>query len=416
MEHAVRSINHDPNVYGWLTTKGVYTSCHDLISRILQFDVDGDQLNVVVEPVIVEAAKRNIEKYNIIPLFYDANKAASEQLSPETIFGGLKRAHDFSGIGQVSNALTKLWNRDHPDREAAAWLCFYNNQVIDAAKTGKINSYESYPAVLSRINKAVGGKAGRMPWFFQYSKNGRKTLYDRQEKKKTYARQNKSAMNRLCQRFDAIGNINFNFAGVAPFNWQMLLLHPCLSNRLDVVKAFCDLDDANVACIAEAKSISDMGEREDAMGYDLIREAIVDALTAMCGSLENAYPYIVKHLFAGDGADKVSHKQMFWRVFGDMAVRNLEQNLSFCRICGECGMRIPAWVEKHYCIKISRGFYECVDCGAICQRTHSRQSRCEKCQQQRRFIKSREYSRAYRDKRDAKDHEKTAADTSHAAG
>ena len=43
MEHAVRKIVKDPAIYDWFYTGGVYTSCHDLISRILQFDVDGDQ-------------------------------------------------------------------------------------------------------------------------------------------------------------------------------------------------------------------------------------------------------------------------------------------------------------------------------------------------------------------------------------
>lgn len=66
-EHAIRQITHDPAIYDWFYTGGVYTSCHDLISRILQFDVDGDQLNVVVDPIIVGAAKRNIEKFNVVP-------------------------------------------------------------------------------------------------------------------------------------------------------------------------------------------------------------------------------------------------------------------------------------------------------------------------------------------------------------
>ena len=37
-EHAVRTFNHDPIVASWFTTNGIYTSCHDLISRVLQFD------------------------------------------------------------------------------------------------------------------------------------------------------------------------------------------------------------------------------------------------------------------------------------------------------------------------------------------------------------------------------------------
>ena len=105
--------------------------------------MDGDQLNVVVDPLIVRVAERNIDRYKVIPLFYDANKASAEQLSYRTMFNGLKRAHDYSGIGQVSNALTKLWNRDVPDREAAAWLCFYNNQVISKIVTLRSNAQQT---------------------------------------------------------------------------------------------------------------------------------------------------------------------------------------------------------------------------------------------------------------------------------
>lgn len=39
MEHAVRKIVHDPKVDEWFTTNGVYTSCHDLISKVLQFSI-----------------------------------------------------------------------------------------------------------------------------------------------------------------------------------------------------------------------------------------------------------------------------------------------------------------------------------------------------------------------------------------
>lgn len=37
MEHCVRKIVHDPKVNEWFTTNGIYTSCHDLISKVLQF-------------------------------------------------------------------------------------------------------------------------------------------------------------------------------------------------------------------------------------------------------------------------------------------------------------------------------------------------------------------------------------------
>lgn len=96
-------------------------------------------------------------------MFYDANKASPEIISKESLFNGLKRAHEYSNIGEISNMLTRLWNRDNPDREAAALLCYLNNLRIDGAKTGAVNEYTNYPNIAKQINRATGGKNGRMP-------------------------------------------------------------------------------------------------------------------------------------------------------------------------------------------------------------------------------------------------------------
>lgn len=131
MEWTIRQVVHDQSVYDWFYTDGIYTSCHDLISKVLQFDVDGDQLNVVADQLLISVAERNIKKYDVVPLLYEMGKAGSNPINKKEFFNGLKRAHDFSGIGQVSNSLTKLWNKDEPDRGAAAMLCFYNNLVMN---------------------------------------------------------------------------------------------------------------------------------------------------------------------------------------------------------------------------------------------------------------------------------------------
>ena len=130
-EHYIARICKRPEVYEWFPSDGIVTSLHSLVSRILQFDVDGDMLNVVVDPTIVSVAERNLKEFDVIPLFYDANKAPAEQITKETIFNGLKRAHQFSNIGEISNMLTRLWNRDNPDRHAAALLTYLNNLRID---------------------------------------------------------------------------------------------------------------------------------------------------------------------------------------------------------------------------------------------------------------------------------------------
>ena len=340
-------------------------------------------MNVVVEDVIIRVAERNIKEFDVVPLFYDANKAAPEQISKQAQYHGLKRAHEYSNIGEISNMLTRLWNRDKPDRIAAALLCYKNNLIIDAAKTGYINDYTNYPEIEKQINKATGGPNGRMPFFFQFSKNGRRDKTTHKKKKRKWAKQNNSTMNRICKAFDDIGNINMNWAGVPPFNWQMLLSEPCLYNRMDIVSEFCDLDSIKVS-LAIADAEESPAEKGILDNNSIIDEHIVYTMTEKFGSLEVCYPYIVKHLFAGEAVMKPAHKQTFWRIFGDIAVKNLRKNLQNYKTCPDCGAKIPAWAESHACPKNLQGFYDCIDCGKKCQRTNSRQVRCQECQEHHR--------------------------------
>ena len=346
--------------------------------------MDGDQLNVVVDETIIEVAERNLKEFDVIPLFYDANKAAPELISKEAQFHGLKRAHEYSNIGEISNMLTRLWNRNNPDRIAAALLCYKNNLIIDAAKTGYINDYTNYPEIEKRINKATGGPNGRMPFFFQFSKNGRRDQTTNRKKKREWAKPNNSTMNRICKSFDDIGNINMNWAGVPAFNWQMLLSEPCLYNRMDIVSEFCDLDSVKVSLAIESSEESP-AEKELVDNNTVLDEFIIDSLTSKFGSLETCYPYIVKYLFTDDELAKSSHKQTFWRVFGDIAVRNIRANLQDYKVCEECGAKIPSWATSHTCPKNSQGFYDCIDCGKLCERTNSKQQRCPECQEAHRY-------------------------------
>ena len=67
-EHAVRNNLACIEKYGdrqkeiskWFDTNALYTSTHDLISRILQFDVDGDKSLVIADKTFVEIAERNM--------------------------------------------------------------------------------------------------------------------------------------------------------------------------------------------------------------------------------------------------------------------------------------------------------------------------------------------------------------------
>lgn len=145
-EHAVR-FNIANNAYGerskrireWFCTNGVYTSTHDLISKILQFDCDGDTSLVVADPDFVRIAERNMN--GIVPLYYNMRKAAPSLLNNRTIYDGLNKAFTGGNIGIYSNNISKIWNSDvfisgtDDEKQEAIdcvkMLCCQNNFVID---------------------------------------------------------------------------------------------------------------------------------------------------------------------------------------------------------------------------------------------------------------------------------------------
>jgi hypothetical protein len=128
-EHAVRQ-NTKYSIFGeWFVTHGLYTSCHDLISKILQFDVDGDKALVCADETIIKAAERNMN--DIVPLFYHMAKAGKIEISNKIIYSGLKYAYTGGNIGMISNDITKIWNSENINLDAIKLLCMENNFVID---------------------------------------------------------------------------------------------------------------------------------------------------------------------------------------------------------------------------------------------------------------------------------------------
>ena len=129
-EHAVR-----PNVYAskphirkWFNTNGIYTSTHDHVSKILQFDVDGDKSLVVADATIIEVAER--ECSDVVPLYYPMAKAAATQVTPQALYDGMVAAWSGGNIGSISNQISRIWNSGQPDEDIVKVLCMENNFVI----------------------------------------------------------------------------------------------------------------------------------------------------------------------------------------------------------------------------------------------------------------------------------------------
>lgn len=132
LEHAPRMnvVGINEEAKRWFQTDGIYTSCHDLITKILQNDCDGDKALVVEDVGVVEAAKRNTK--DIVPLYYEMAKAGAKPLTPENIYSSMIAAFVGGNIGAISNQITKIWNSGTVDNlDAVKLLCLENNFTID---------------------------------------------------------------------------------------------------------------------------------------------------------------------------------------------------------------------------------------------------------------------------------------------
>ena len=148
LEHAIRKnvacnndLNKQKEIREWFTTNAIYTSCRDIISKILMFDCDGDKSLVLTDKTIIEVAERNIKKFNVVPLYYNMAKAKPAELNNKTIYEGLNAAFTGGNIGIYSNNISKIWNNNvfiygsleekKHAIDCIKRLCCQNNFVID---------------------------------------------------------------------------------------------------------------------------------------------------------------------------------------------------------------------------------------------------------------------------------------------
>mgnify|MGYP002619446656 CR=1 FL=1 len=323
-EHAIRINKINNETRKWFITKGLYTSCHDPISKILMFDQDGDKALVVSDPTLIEVAERNMK--DIVPLQYEMAKAGAEHISNEAIYHGLIAAYTGGNIGVISNNITKIWNSDDIDLDVIKWLCMENNFVIDYAKTlykpirpKKINK---------RINKLINKK---VPYFFIYAKD-----YE----KKSVEPINNSVVNRL-EKLIPNYQIRFNLKTLGKFDYKMLMKNNNVEIDYEIIDKYEKLD-------LKRRFLINLNEKHNNISflYQDIKNKIVN----------NRDPYfvtdvIIKYLYENK---KSSYKTTLWECFGDIIVENLKNNLvKYYKnqvLCMNCGKRtLVKGKNQKYC-------------------------------------------------------------------
>lgn len=381
MEHAIRNNTTSCDIEKWFTTKAVYTSCHDIISKILMFDVDGDKALVVQDKTLCSVAKRNMS--NIVPLYYDMKKASCELITPENLYKGLSLAYTGGNIGIYSNDISKIKNSDallHGDEQTKEealkcikWLCLENNQTIDYAKTlYKSKRPDAVDVIIKKYTHV------KLPAFFMYAK-------DKNVEQVEHI--NDSPVNRIYRLYPQ-RKLKYNFTNdnIGRFNYKLLMSNPNTEINDIIVWKYRKL-------VRNLKH-NVTGYDKDGNYYSLLTD-IKHEMTSLGYDEIYICDVLVKQLFC---ISKSVNKRAFWAIYGDRVYdnlcRNIRENYIQCEkcktrfyirkanqtMCGSCIQKTKAKTEQMK--KEHKRKVQCCDCGKefVIDVRLTNKKRCDECQ------------------------------------
>jgi hypothetical protein len=332
-EHAVRRNIINDETKKWFVTGGLYVSSHDLISKLLMFDVDGDSALIVADRTFVEVAERNMK--GVIPLHYEMKKAVLSQVNNNTLYDGLRMAYSNNSIGLYSNSITKVWNSDEPNLDVVKLLCLESNFSIDSAKTlFFIERPENVNNLISRYTKA------KTPHFFIYAKD------------KTERNVEPINLSTTMGRIEELipdAKLKFDKHGLGRFDYTMLMKNKGQIIIDEIVEKFTPL---NISIgHNRVKRKKDRDDNYDQMNY------MYDNLRKEMFSIGYSEDVVVDVLVAYMFGKKTKHKDSLWFSFGDIIYSNLTNNVERSHLrgtisCDVCGVRVaPDSNKALYCEK-----------------------------------------------------------------
>lgn len=322
-EHAVREIVKSEELAKWFITQGIYTSVHDPISRILQFDVDGDKALVIQDETLITVAERNMQ--GIVPLYYEMGVAEGKVIENKDIYSSLINAFK-ANIGEVSNNITKVFNSGEAiDLDIVKWLTAENNYIIDYAKT--LYMPERPEHIDKQIRAAISCK---VPYFFMEAKKKDKKLVEPI---------NNSTMNRL-RKF--IPNPNLKLGDVAgTMDYTMLMSDKVERINRKVANKFKNLNKNKYRILRK----SNIKDRKEGLLYAF--KFIRDEMKTTGIPEDVIVNYLIKDIYDNRNS---THKDTLWNCYGDIIVSNLRTNLKNTKQCERCGIRIEVVNNKvKYC-------------------------------------------------------------------
>lgn len=335
-EHVIRNnVRVTKGKYEWYETNGLYTSTHDIISKILAFDVDGDEALVVPTDWIIDLAEEMIKKNDINPIYFKMGKAGAAEINNFNISKSLLFVYHKSNIGKVSNKLTSLWNSENPMEKYPLMqkLCAYNNDVIDSAKTLSI------PKLPVEIKEVL--RKEKYPYFFQYAKN-KKEL---QCKLIGY-----SVMDRICKSIEGIERTEFDYSkGFGTFRIKALISgQDNIQIDKNIIAKYLELEKITLNKIDEYAREFENEDEEDMkktnfkeMFYLEARKEFLNYSKEIGVDYIDCVDMIIKYTYKNNDLKMA----FLWYVFGAVIINNLNKNINKpldggYMMCNECGKRV----------------------------------------------------------------------------
>lgn len=378
IEHAVRNNvcskkYRNQRLSDWFDTDAIYTSTYDLISRILQFDVDGDRLLVLAQKRIIEMAKRVMTGVN--PLYYEMKKANAEEINYHNIYKGLALAFTGGNIGSISNDITKIWNSGHIDEKAlnaVRWLCMETNFTIDYAKT---LFKPTRPEAVDKILKEYG--RDKVPYFFYYAKD--KKMHQIEEI-------NDSTINKIVKEVKDPKAMFRPLKGLSQVDYLMLI-----KNKQDV---YCN-EEINSMFDRWNKKYGNnvnLNEDDDTNKNNLyvVAQEVKRDLNTIEPDDDKVVNSLVAFLYKNQSTRK---KKLLWYIYGEQLYNNLVENVNGLEphVCHQCGKRTNEELIRGKCFKCrqeeikalgGKKLIKCIDCGkdVVLPSNVNRTKRCECCQ------------------------------------
>lgn len=345
--------------------------------------VDGDKSLVVADKTIIDVAKRNIEKFDVVPLYYDMKKAEAVHLDSDSIYNGLNAAFVGGNIGIYSNNISKIWNSDtfvngtHEEQVDAVnlikLLCMENNFVIDYAKT----LYK--PTRPDDINEQINEYTNKpLPHFFKYAK-------DKTDNQIVEA--NQSFVNKL-ESIIPNPRINCRKLGLGDIDYKLMMSNPniefdvaftdngrIIQEETDpLIVEYCNFNKEYYLSV-DSTICSGKVDKSDAYMRSQLKNAritkeIKTSLSKFGYSDTEVVNILVKYLY---GIKKSANKTALWLCYGDIIYENLSQKIKLGKKviqCVDCGEWFEVSTKDNETCR-------CDDCYTEYRRTYYREKKRE---------------------------------------